>query len=55
MSPWLQIAAFLMALVIVLGGVFRHQRAGLKAGLWMVPAWAAIIIVAALIFKRLGW
>ena len=54
MSPWLQITALLMALVIVLGG-FRYRRIRFESVAWMSVAWLVIIIVAALIFTRFGW
>ena len=54
MSPWLQISALVMALIIVVAG-FRVRRAAFEAKAWMGVAWLVIIIVAALIFTRLGW
>lgn len=54
MSPWLQMMALLMALVIVVAG-FNARRVRFEAKAWMAVAWLAIIIVAALIFARLGW
>lgn len=53
MSPWLQITALIMALVIVVGG-FRARNVQFETKAWMAVAWMAIIIVAALIFSRLG-
>ncbi|MDE2562535.1 MAG: hypothetical protein KGL48_09860 [Sphingomonadales bacterium] len=54
MSPWLQLTALLMALLIVVGG-FRMQRVRFETRAWMVVVWMAIIVVAVLIFRRLGW
>lgn len=54
MSPWLQITALVMALIIVIGG-FRARGVRLETRAWMAVAWLAIIIVAGLIFARLGW
>lgn len=54
MSPWLQVTALLMALIIVVGG-FRARRLRFETKAWMAAAWLAIIVAAALIFGRLGW
>ncbi|WP_157083190.1 hypothetical protein [Novosphingobium lentum] len=50
----LQIVGIVMALVIV-GAGLRARNLRFETKAWMAVAWLVIILLAALVFRQMGW